>query len=63
MSTFSADILGILGGLNLAYAWSHRSFEAWLASDWFKVDMVGDVEDFWQLLASITWTIFSVAQI
>jgi len=41
---FSTDISGILGGLNLAYTWSHRLFEAWLVNGWFKVDLVGDVK-------------------
>jgi len=27
---FPPDISGILGGLKLACAWSHRLFEAWL---------------------------------
>jgi len=40
------DISGILGGLNLAHAWSHRSFEAWLVSDWFKVEFLDDVKAF-----------------
>jgi len=28
---------------DLAYAWSHRLFEAWVVNDWLKVDLVGDV--------------------
>jgi len=60
MSThFSTDISGIFSGLNLAHAWRYRLFEAWLASGWFKVDLLGDVKVFCQLLASITWTVFS----
>ena len=43
---FSTDISGILGGLNLAYAWSHRLFEAGLVKVWFKVDLLGDVKVF-----------------
>jgi len=27
---FSKDISGNFGGLNLAYAWSHRLFWAWV---------------------------------
>jgi len=34
-------------------------FEACLVNGWFKVDLVDDAKGFWQLLASITWTIFS----
>ena len=30
--SFSTDISGILGGLNLAHAWSHSWFEAWLVT-------------------------------
>jgi len=32
---YRCSISGILGGLNLAYAWSHRLLEAWLVSGWF----------------------------
>ena len=46
-------------GLNLAYAWSHRLFEAWLVNGWFKVDLLGDVKDFCQLPAGMTSTVFS----
>jgi len=38
---FSTDISG---GFNLAYAWRHSLFKAWLVNGWFKVDLVGDVE-------------------
>jgi len=43
---FSTDISGISGGLNLAYAWRHSLFEAWLVNSWIKVDLVGNVEVF-----------------
>jgi len=43
---FSTDMSGILGGLNVAYAWSHRLFEAWLVRGWFKVELLDDVKDF-----------------
>jgi len=43
---FSTDIPGILGGLNLAHAWSHRLFEAWLVRGWFEVNLLGDVTIF-----------------
>jgi len=32
---FPKDISGILGGLKLACAWSHRLFEALLVNGWF----------------------------
>jgi len=54
----SADVSGILGGLDLASAWSHRLFEAWLVNSSFNVDLLGDDKVFCQLLASITWTVF-----
>jgi len=46
---FSTDISDILGGLNLAHAWSHTLFEAWLVSAWFELDLLGDVNFFGQL--------------
>ena len=40
------DISDNLGGLNLAHAWSHTLFEAWLGSAWFELDLLGDVKIF-----------------
>jgi len=64
MSTpFSADISGIFSGFNLAHAWSHRLFEAWLVSGWFKVDFLGDVKDFLPALSQYSLNRFFLAQI
>jgi len=56
---FSTDISGILGGLNLAHAWSDRLFEAWLVSVWFEVDLLGDVKVFWPAQSQYNLTVFS----
>ena len=64
MSThFSTDISGIFSGLNLAYAWSCMLFEAWLVSDWFKVDLLGDVKVFLPALSQYNLNRFFLAQI
>jgi len=42
--------------------WSHRLFEAWLASDWFKVDLVGDVQAFLPALSQYNLIRFFLAQ-
>jgi len=56
---FSTDILG---GLNLARAWSHRLCEAWLASGWLKVDLQGDVKVFLTALSQYNLNCFYLAQ-
>jgi len=43
-SHFCADIAYISAGLNLAHAWRHRLFEAWLVTGWFEVDLLSDVD-------------------
>ena len=60
---FSTDISGILGGLNLAHAWSHRLFEAWLVSVWFEVDLLSDDEVFWPAVSQYNLNRFFLAQI
>ena len=59
---FSTDISGIFGGLNLAYAWSHGLFEAWLVSVWFEVDLLGDVKVLWPALSQYNLNRFFLAQ-
>ena len=41
--SFLYSFSGIFSDLNLTHAWSYRSFEDWLVSGWFKVDLLGDV--------------------
>ena len=60
---FPTDISGILGGLNLAHAWRHRLFEAWLVSGWFEVNLVGDVTIFLPALSQYNLNRFFLAQI
>jgi len=52
-----------LGGLNLAHAWSHKLFEAWLVNNWFKVDLVGDVNVFLPALSQYNLHRFFLVQI
>jgi len=59
----STDISGILGSLNLAYAWSHKLFEAWLVNGWFKGDLVDDVKVFLPVLSQYNLNRFFLAQI
>jgi len=58
--TLSTDILV---GLNLAHAWSHRLFEAWLVRGWFEVDLLGDVKVFLPALNQYSLNRFFLAQI
>ena len=60
---FSTNISGILVGLNLAHAWSHRLFEAWLVSDWFEVNLLGDVRIFLPALSQYDLNRFFLAHI
>jgi len=39
--------------LNLAHAWSHRLFEAWLVNSWFEVDLAGDFKAFLSALKAL----------
>ena len=60
---FFADISDILGGLNLARAWSHTLFEAWLVSAWFESDLLGDVKFFWPVVSQYNFNRSFLAQI
>jgi len=60
---FSTDILGILGGLNLAHAWSYRLFEAWLLSGCYKVDLLDDDKVFLPALSQYNFNRFFFARI
>ena len=44
--------------LNLAFAWRHSLFEAWLVNGWFKVDLVGDVEIILPTLSQYNFNLF-----
>jgi len=60
---FPKDISGILGGLKLACAWSHRLFEALLVNGWFKVDLQSDIKAFLPALSQYNLNHFFLAQI
>jgi len=53
----------ILGGLNLAHAWNHTLFEAWLVSAWFELDLLGDIKFFWPVVSQYNFNPFFLAQI